>query len=647
MRTGRSVLTFWAALAFVLGTVRPGNAVSELAWQLGPDDFVHYRIENLEHEDSGGSAPGHWGRIDDVAGFHGYELDKTRRRVTRDITHPELLYTPFVFSVPRRPTPGTRLNFGEILGGNWRLAPCRARGHVEVAARPAGADDGLTRLKGEVKFTWVAPANGATAYRRLLDGTLQWTSTFDPARGLVTAVEYELSWQTEEGTTVRPKGVHALSDRARTFRAKVRLTLDRVRTHRYPSFQRDVDAAIEEGVRFLEAMQEPDGSFRAGNPVGVTALALLAMLDGGRTEADASVKQGFDWLLRRRPWRASEVRNRTYTIGIAIMALERLRTPLAETKRRRQGLETDFMKRRLTGIERVWMQRCAGFLIETARIENRAAAEGPVTGPITEELWRWRYPREDRRVRAPVTGPRRRSNDWDNSNTQYAVLGLESAARCGIRIPDRAWYGIANHFLAVQVENGPDHKDLRIRYQQLREDAEPIRSGSKYAVPRQRARARGWAYTRPPAREPGTPPHEMTYGSMTTAGIASLAIARSRIARIKGRRRHRALLARIDQAILDGFASLEDMFSVWSNPRYEGWYTYYLYGLERAGMLAAVERFNKHDWYWEGAVQLLLRQATFRRHRLRHWCYDFGDVGTTAWAILFLKRGTPPVVTPR
>ena len=133
---------------------------------------------------------------------------------------------------------------------------------------------------------------------------------------------------------------------------------------------------------------------------------------------------------------------------------------------------------------------------------------------------------------------------------------------------------------------------------------------------------------------------------MTAAGIASLAIARSRIERARHARHHAELLARIDQGILDGYASLDDMFDVWTHPRYGGWYTYYLYGLERAGMLTSVERFGGHDWYWEGAVQLLLRRSTYGQGEHRYWSYDRGGVGTTAWAILFLKRGTPPVITP-
>jgi hypothetical protein len=274
------------------------------------------------------------------------------------------------------------------------------------------------------------------------------------------------------------------------------------------------------------------------------------------------------------------------------------------------------------------MQRCVDFLLETASVEG-GDAERPVTGE-TDELWRWWYPREEALLRRPAP--------WDNSNTQYAVLGLESAARCGIDVPGRVWLGIARHFLAVQAPDGPARNDLVLRAHGSSREA---------TVVARRARARGWHYHVIHDPEPGRPPTGLTYGSMTTAGIGSLAIARSRIERLAAARRHAELVDRIDQAILDGFASLDDMFTVWTHPRYDGWYAYYLYGLERAGMLTSTERFGRHDWYWEGAIQLLLRRSDYGQGGPRAWSYDLGWTGTTAWAVLFLKRGTPPVITPR
>ena len=88
------------------------------------------------------------------------------------------------------------------------------------------------------------------------------------------------------------------------------------------------------------------------------------------------------------------------------------------------------------------------------------------------------------------------------------------------------------------------------------------------------------------------------------------------------------------------------MFTVWTHPRYEGWYTYYLYGLERAGMLTAVGA-SAATTGTGRAPSSSCCASRLRPGRAPLLVYDFDDLGTTSWAILFLKRGTPPVVTPR
>ena len=47
-------------------------------------------------------------------------------------------------------------------------------------------------------------------------------------------------------------------------------------------------------------------------------------------------------------------------------------------------------------------------------------------------------------------------------------------------------------------------------------------------------------------------------------------------------------------------------WSVNNNPERGGdWHYYYLYGLERAGILYDTNMIGKHDWYLEGAKLLL------------------------------------------
>ena len=43
---------------------------------------------------------------------------------------------------------------------------------------------------------------------------------------------------------------------------------------------------------------------------------------------------------------------------------------------------------------------------------------------------------------------------WDNSNAQFAILGLHSAASAGIKIPRESWERVEKHFLETQNPDG-------------------------------------------------------------------------------------------------------------------------------------------------------------------------------------------------
>ena len=86
-------------------------------------------------------------------------------------------------------------------------------------------------------------------------------------------------------------------------------------------------------------------------------------------------------------------------------------------------------------------------------------------------------------------------------------------------------------------------------------------------------------------------------------------------------------------------------FSVTANPGKsehsddERWmYFYFMYGLERAGMLFGTETIGKHRWYREGAEYLLKEQSP-------GGSWNGGANGLrpavdTCFAILFLRRAT-------
>jgi hypothetical protein len=65
----------------------------------------------------------------------------------------------------------------------------------------------------------------------------------------------------------------------------------------------------------------------------------------------------------------------------------------------------------------------------------------------------------------------------------------------------------------------------------------------------------------------------------------------------------------------------------------------YLYGMERASILWEIQNIGGHDWYLEGAALILSWQKPDGS-----WTGPHGStVIDTAWALLFLKRGTLPL----
>jgi len=176
-----------------------------------------------------------------------------------------------------------------------------------------------------------------------------------------------------------------------------------------------------------------------------------------------------------------------------------------------------------------------------------------------------------------------KKNAGDNSCSQYAVLGLLAAAKAGVKAPRETWERAAAWFLDS------------------------------------RAPRRGWGYGH---RADST-------GSMTTAGLAGLAVSRHGLGReIPG----------ADVALCEGVDWLARSFRLDGNPQRTSWHYYYLYGLERAGRLLGKEFFGRNEWYPQGARYLIDHQAGSGS-----WTGSGGnndEIRDTAFALLFLTLAT-------
>jgi hypothetical protein len=181
----------------------------------------------------------------------------------------------------------------------------------------------------------------------------------------------------------------------------------------------------------------------------------------------------------------------------------------------------------------------------------------------------------------------------DHSNTQFALLGLHEASRVGALVPQRVWQAADRHWFNTQLRDG------------------------------------GWGYS---ATGIGS-----ATGSMTAAGVASMYIAGNNLVtrcehgfNRDGKAPNCGQYIQND-AIAGGLAWLTRKFTVRSNPGHQGWHLYYLYAVERVGMLAGIPRFGRNDWYRQGAEFLVSTQRPDGS-----WGSSIPD---TAFALLFLGKG--------
>jgi hypothetical protein len=128
---------------------------------------------------------------------------------------------------------------------------------------------------------------------------------------------------------------------------------------------------------------------------------------------------------------------------------------------------------------------------------------------------------------------------------------------------------------------------------------------------------------------------------MTCAGIASLAIARDELRRMKAQHFSAADEGAVEEMIVGGWAWLDLHWGVDRNPGLDGdeWEHYWLYSLERAGLLTGVKIVNGKDWYFDGATELFAQQEASGAWKGPG---DKESTTPTCFALLFLKRATAP-----
>ncbi len=327
-----------------------------------------------------------------------------------------------------------------------------------------------------------------------------------------------------------------------------------------------VRKSIDRGVQFLRTQQhrERDNweitvestAYAGGYPGGWTSLALLALLNAGVPPDDPLIQRGLVYLRTVEP-------KQTYVVGLQTMVFA-----LADQD-----------------IDRPALRNNVKWLIDTRKMEG-----GRLLG--------WGYP--DRGDRP------------DNSNTQYALLGLYEAHRAGVKIEPEVWRSIREFYTNTQKSDG------------------------------------SWGYD-PHGRKSSL--------TMTTAGLCGLLIAGMELneGREKflangsvencgnyGDEENRPVRKALDW-VGEHFPSAKDIGTYPHSDVLLASPTYYsLYGIERAGRLSGQRFFGKHDWYRVGCEFLVNNQQG--DGSWKGASADGDPILATSFALLFLSRGRTPVL---
>lgn len=366
-----------------------------------------------------------------------------------------------------------------------------------------------------------------------------------------------------------------------------------------------IDKAVERGVIVLLRSQQPNGSWGAYG-AGSTSLAALALLESGVAADNPAIVKAADFV------RTEIIANyETYHVSLAIMFLDRLGdradVPLI------QALGVRLMEGQQPWPQAGWNYRTTQPSedevtrlrnLHSKKVELKTSPKKPddktSSGEMDPDLVR----RVEAMDRTGVVDPSRRASpahqsNPDNSNSQFAVLALWIARRNGVPADislrrAEAWYRITH-------ENGT------------------------------------WAYI----LGGGTP---YGRGATTCAGLLGLAvgagIARTPVLKTKPDDKTAAvpkrdplsdLLVRTALSYVVGELASMTRADVPSNGLDRDYY--FLWSLERVGMVYGVTKVAGVDWYALGSTLILLHEQP-----TGGWKGRYAIEIDTSFALLFLRR---------
>lgn len=318
-----------------------------------------------------------------------------------------------------------------------------------------------------------------------------------------------------------------------------------------------VRKSIDRGIKFLRDQQQ-NGSWESewastGWPNGCTSLTLLALLNAGVKPEDPVIQRGLEYLRAKTPSDEKDMDAKVYVVGLMAMVF-------AEA-----GQNVDLIR----------IEKCVKWLINARTFDGNGNLLG------------WGYGM--------------RSTPADNSNSQYALLGLHAGQAAGVKVPREVWKSIQQFYIDSKKPDG------------------------------------GWIYRDSPVSSPSL--------TMTTAGLCGLLIAGME------------LNAGREIFLADG--GVKNCGKYDENPHIGqalGWVTrhftydlsngrnfYNFYGIERTGRLSGLRFIGEHDWYREGCVRLVKMQKDNGAWQVNA-LFDNMAIVSTSFALLFLSKGRTPIL---
>lgn len=328
---------------------------------------------------------------------------------------------------------------------------------------------------------------------------------------------------------------------------------------------KQVKKSIDRGIDYFKGKQAKDGSWEnfvfghvAGFRGGTTALATLALLNCGLKHDDPAVAKALEYI------RALGTPDKTYIVALQTLVL-------AEARQKKDLPQ---------------IAKNAEWLQKTAILSDNGQLRG------------WSYP-----LQGVAPG-------GDNSNTQYALLGLYAAKSAGIEIPKEFWAKILDYYTRTQQGDA----------------------------------VRGWW---PYVNGAGGASFTMTVGGVCGLIIAAMGLEKSlqQLDEKTGVAANCGAYPEND-ALARGLSWVAYQFNY--DEGKSMFYNYY--GIERLGRLSGQRFIGRYDWYRQGCTNLVRFQAA-------DGSFPYPDKGsgldagnnivTTSFSLLFLSKGRTPVLVSK